>query len=908
MSVKGVGGGGSSNSAAAAEAAQRRAEEAAQRAAAAAEARRQAAEAARKEAEAARRAAEEAAKQAAEQAKKAAEEAQKAQAAAKKATEQQAELEQNGDKLEPEEKQAATDKVEASRKDAVAQIERAEAQQKAADKAQQDAIRAGDKAIQSQKAANEKAKAAGVAEPFQQANEVKDTYEAARLDPKAQEKLLGTSSPVSPRELARHDAQQVQTRYDESVRGGEDPKVAATRSAEHLRDLADKNQHVPGYTDSLINEAKPQIDRIAQTVGDRVRNGDDDDGDVKVTEQSIKALNGLADRASPQGALAIGQSIADKLPDQGDLNQFDDAFGDIARDGGSNKLAGAVLHQLQASGKGAAAEEFAKGGDEDKGFFASAADKLGDVAGAGVDFARGAANFAKNTAEFAGDVARTGYDAYQLGNRVLGNAAELGGRALLEGGKNVAQQIAKDPIGSAKSALNMANELANAPRRLQQAMARQALEIAKDPVGAARGLVNGVRDTAEALNVERQIGRLGPNDSYKLSVGADGSLAGAGVEAKGNVSVTRGADGKYTVAADGSVGAGALSELGAKGAADAKAKLMATGGAKVEFKFDNAEDAEKATRTLMGGAGAASALLSGDNPLPDPGLLARNVSALELNAGAAGELSASLGLNTGKSGPAAGLDGSLSANAKATARIEFNDGKPDQLVLKQSLEVGAKGSAGLSPQKDANGRATTGPGAQVSAGGKGTLEIEERFDIPEGLGLDDLKDPAGAVEKLKDSAIHTGQITATLKGQVEGSANASLGGPTGPGKDDKGAGKYSAGGALEAELKLTGKVEDVLKSGGLDAALQGDFSEAMRRMAPVVKASGSVTPVVTSGPDVSLGGGVAAGSLSVNASATLTDKRPPLLELKPTSVDQLNRDFQAFLAQQRLSSPLFAGA
>lgn len=84
-----------------------------------------------------------------------------------------------------------------------------------------------------------------------------------------------------------------------------------------------------GQIDQLLTAVKPTLDAIGADLGARVKNNRDDSGDQKVTRDTLTALADVALRAGPAGSDLIGRSVAAGLPDQNDLNQFDDVLKDL---------------------------------------------------------------------------------------------------------------------------------------------------------------------------------------------------------------------------------------------------------------------------------------------------------------------------------------------------------------------------------------------------------------------------------------------------------------------------------------------------------------------------------------------------------------------------------------------------
>jgi hypothetical protein len=303
--------------------------------------------------------------------------------------------------------------------------------------------------------------------------------------------------------------------------------------------------------------------------------------------------------------------------------------------------------------------------------------------------------------------------------------------------------------------------------------------------------------------------------------------------------------------------------------------------ATVEFTFDSAEEAAEAARTFLGPVGGAisGALDDGLNgaiegAIPDYDSLIENASAVEISPSISAGILAEVGFGQrgGKAGPGEsgakeepksilGLTAGISGEASVSARIEFPDDGPPKLVVSQSVNVSAADSAAI-------------PGFKGSIGGGGSLTVQESFKLPEDFNLGDaVSDPLNAAQEIASNAKRTGKVSVTLGAHVQGS--------------DK-----SKGGTLEAELKFTGNVEDVLKSGAIQAAVQGKFSQAYAALDGITRVEATLTPVTTDTTAVSYQGGDGADAVGVSFGATIVDRKEPILEYKGTldqATDKLAR-------------------
>ncbi len=453
--------------------------------------------------------------------------------------------------------------------------------------------------------------------------------------------------------------------------------------------------------------------------------------------------------------------------------------------------------------------------------------------------------------------------------RIVG---ELAGRA-----KHVAKQTVANAV------TKVAGEVKERTDKVRDIVA----EGRRDVFEKTKGVKDKAAKAVSVLKVEDRIEKLGAGDSFKLQAGVDASGMGIAGRLQGMQTITRNEDGGFTLAVNGQAGLGLMAKLGATGAL-AKASAFANGGATVEFKFDTAEEAADAARMFMGPQlGGLSGLIDGglkeavDGVLPNPEIYRKNLSAYELSGGISGELFAQLGFSGGKLGM--GLQGQLQGRGDLSARIEFNKGGSPELALKQTVQL--------------NGNASANVIAGASTGGLGKMVIEERFSMPQGLNAFDLvKDPEGTVRKFADGAIRSGELTVTLTGN--GFLNATLGA-----MGSKVGGKGSGSGQLETELKLTGKTIDVLQSGGLQAALDGDLDLAFDRLKPVVTVDAKILPVVVEEVGGTLEGGIGLASVGGSLTGTITDKQEPIAELSGR-LDEVQQGLANELKRSLLKLPL----
>jgi hypothetical protein len=366
--------------------------------------------------------------------------------------------------------------------------------------------------------------------------------------------------------------------------------------------------------------------------------------------------------------------------------------------------------------------------------------------------------------------------------------------------------------------------------------------LAKDAaglVGEAQRRVEDLRENATDALLDKTLGlsdkleSLGPGDSMKISVKGAVSLELAG-EASAELEVKRNEDGSYSVS-------GAASLLGGIGAA--KNDVLVGGAGKVEFKFNSLEEAKEGTQALakVGLMAAGNGTLPGVGMLAAPSpdevaALAKNISAVELDASAVGQLDWRFGLS-GVEG--LGAEGRLQGNQ--LMRVEFENGKPSAIV--SGVEIKGEAAAEMSnliqkygpdaiPDDKANeikDRLGFDPRSvadlQGTLSAEGSLKIQVRTPItsepvPGGNPLEQLQAIRNDPGKLV-----TGPATASIS--YEGSAEA----------NDHG---------LKLELKAD-NIDPSKLGAVLDHASRGDITGALA--ATEVKVSGTVNTYEDKGFD-----------------------------------------------------------
>jgi hypothetical protein len=259
-------------------------------------------------------------------------------------------------------------------------------------------------------------------------------------------------------------------------------------------------------------------------------------------------------------------------------------------------------------------------------------------------------------------------------------------------------------------------------------------------------------------DLEGRVRNLGPGD--KIVQGAGGFVGFGGGEVGANTSTEiaasdkLGRDGKpesYTVTtgkgmnagptADGSVNLGPVG-VGAEG------KALVGAGGKTEYTAKTPEDAARIAQ-----------ILGKQNPITDPKMqmiqgpgevrtreeqafLDKHLTAREfsLKADGSAEAKAALGVSAG-------------AGGELTGRVEYTDGKPSAVVVRQT--VGANGGAGLNARGEKPGKGDKSDSAHVPVAGLSggrTAEMETR--IPVGPGFDEKafeRNPLSQAQHLQTS-------------------------------------------------------------------------------------------------------------------------------------------------------------
>ncbi|NTX09887.1 hypothetical protein HUA76_03720 [Myxococcus sp. CA056] len=199
------------------------------------------------------------------------------------------------------------------------------------------AIEEGNKAIQTQKSANTSAKAVGEPPPYADANQVRDVFDAGSLDPKAQERLFGTKSVVSPEEAVRADAKAV---GDASIRSPAD-------GAKELRRQVEANPD-PAYREALMKESRGAINLMTSSLGRPEVTQDQ-------ANQIVSDLSHAAEQTSPQASRDVADSFRRAETEAGYGHKVEEkltpALKAGAKDPAVTNVARGLVDGLRADGK-----------------------------------------------------------------------------------------------------------------------------------------------------------------------------------------------------------------------------------------------------------------------------------------------------------------------------------------------------------------------------------------------------------------------------------------------------------------------------------------------------------------------------------------------------------------------------
>ncbi|AEI64411.1 hypothetical protein [Corallococcus macrosporus] len=513
-------------------------------------------------------------------------------------------------------------------------------------------------------------------------------------------------------------------------------------------------------------------------------------------------------------------------------------------------------------------------------------DKVGQVAGGVVNTTRNVVEGTKDRVQdAAGNVRNAAGDVFEAGQRTL-SATGTAAAVTANGLGNVLQDAAQRAGPVLDKATDIAADgLDHAGRAIQDAPTLNPLQgIGNDIIGGAlQGAADVVRDPVDtaraigdAVNLNRQVDQLKPGESTSISLYAEANGATLAGKVKGTLGVSRSEEegGGYTVSVTGEVGAGVAAKLGAKGAADVGAEAFGTAGATVEFQFDTAEEAKRATRiiaasTATAGAAASNPVLGAGvnqvlgDPMSDLAGLTENMSAVEFKLGAEASVNAELGMKGLPEVLSAGAGAGAGVNQSTTARIELENGKPQKLTLKQSLEI--NGNASASAGVGIPGGDVSLP-TNASAGVSGSLgvELEQSVELPEGFNPTDfIKDPKGTAREIGASVRDTHEAKLTLTDSRQANASAlGLGGATG----------------REVKAEISGNINDIATSGAFGSIARGDVGQALEQLKDKVDIKATVQDKhkVTGDLGVGIHAGVGGGEVGLSTERTYAGEEQDL--------------------------------
>ncbi|HEX8150111.1 MAG TPA: hypothetical protein VF591_23205 [Pyrinomonadaceae bacterium] len=361
-------------------------------------------------------------------------------------------------------------------------------------------------------------------------------------------------------------------------------------------------------------------------------------------------------------------------------------------------------------------------------------------------------DFVPNPIDVLEGVLEAGSDLLDAGVGAVREALKRGGRFLLG--------VAEVVIDAGNKTIDFVGDVANDIKAAADVL-KFAAEHGLQLVGRAREAVHGLMLDAinRSLDLGDKIEALGVGDSYTLSGGVDAGW-GADGSVEGAVEVTRTGDNCYVVSAEVSAEVGVELFEGASVGA----------GGRVEFKFDNPEDAKQAALILAAGGlglGAAASAASGNPaaavlvPALEPtgdeiDFLRSHLSAAEITGSVGAELDGKL--EAGPLGNGAAFEGEVSHSY----RMEFENGKPVALVRTTELSVSGDAASNLilSQLGEQAGSAlieAKGRGGEVT----GTVTVETRLAL-DGARISDvatfLTDP--------DSAAFVGGAETSIRASV----------------------------------------------------------------------------------------------------------------------------------------------
>ena len=355
---------------------------------------------------------------------------------------------------------------------------------------------------------------------------------------------------------------------------------------------------------------------------------------------------------------------------------------------------------------------------------------------------------------------------------------------------------------------------------------RAALEHAiagRKDVGAARAAIrSGVEHIAHATHSAEQmmvevtqshVHALRVGDSFELTGSLKVGAEGLESEEKGKLTITRGADGKYTIDASG--------DYGLKGAG-----IVAAGGsAGLKLVAATEEDAVRLAHLLARGALAAHSPAAGlfthssHDTDAELAFVRDHVTAVSLGAEASAELKGIVGARNNGAGAFAGAAICGTIGEKFT--LEMDHGRITGLVAEASCKV--KGSARVGADMQPTGLAHGGAPAKLSGGHRdlgidfdgnetSTIVVRTHMDLPSARTAEQQRMGAGAlIASLQHEITKSARVDIELS--VEGVVSAN-----GSSNQVGGSGRLSV---TFQGVKSDGKgsLIDALSNGDVDAAL-----------------------------------------------------------------------------------------
>ncbi|NOK22452.1 hypothetical protein [Corallococcus carmarthensis] len=340
--------------------------------------------------------------------------------------------------------------------------------------------------------------------------------------------------------------------------------------------------------------------------------------------------------------------------------------------------------------------------------------------------------------------------------------------------------------------------------------------------GALKALGGGADVSGSKADLES----MKPGDKYSTSGGFDGGFKEGRLQTRAQIEVSceegmrtnpttgeREPGPNYRLSMDSEI-------LGGVGFDNGKldAKLLVGGGGKVEFKFETPEDVVRANRIMDRMKTGMQCNIAGAADMPPPediAWLRGKMAAVELRGTGAAQVAAEFPV---PAGPLNSGDVNGKLRSDRTVRIEFPEGKPPEVVIKDTAQVEVGG--GLGRKMEAK-KTLVGPDAMkfpleggVKVGGTlkgaGKLEVETRYPLPAGVSVDDvMKDPKGTLGPAMK------EMAANQKSKVTLSV--------------EGAGLVQGNGkGTSYEVSIEGNPSTLAKNGTFGKLLEGDVPGAFK--------------------------------------------------------------------------------